>query len=178
MIADYETHNALSMDDLAKALERRPPTRVEGTAVFLTANPDNVPGALLHNLKHNRVLHRRNLITTIKTVSVPHVAPEERREMTRINDDFSRVTLRYGFMDQPDVPVDLGLEKSRPDVDGIPTTPTFFIGRNSLRASAEEGLPFWQDQILIFLQRNASDPTDFFKIPPNRVVELGIQVVV
>ncbi len=178
VIADHEITGALSMNDLAAALKRRPPTRVEGTAVFLTGNPDNVPGALLHNLKHNRVLHRRNFIASVKTTSVPHVPPEERRQVETINEDFQRVILRYGFMDQPDVPTDLGLERSKPDFDGIPTTPTFFIGRNSLRASREEGLPFWQDQILIFLQRNASDPTDFFRIPPNRVVEMGMQVVV
>ena len=178
VIADAESVHALPMDDLAKILCKRPPSRVEGTAVFLTANPDVVPGALLHNLKHNKVLHRLNLITTVKTLSVPHVPAEDRRQVERINDDFSRVTLRYGFMDQPDVPHDLGLDQRGATSLGSAMTTTFFIGRNSLRASRDEGLPFWQDQVLIFLQRNASDPTDFFHIPPNRVVELGMQVVV
>jgi KUP system potassium uptake protein len=177
-IAEHEISHALSMDDLAKSLARRPPTRVEGIAIFLTRDPDNVPGALLHNLKHNRVLHRTNLIATVKTVSIPYVPAEDRYAIQRINDDFSRVTLRYGFMEQPDVLADLQLPKPPSGGDGLIGQPTFFIGRNSLRASAEVGMPFWQDQIFIFLQRNSSDPTDFFQIPPNRVVEMGMQIVV
>jgi KUP system potassium uptake protein len=144
----------------------------------LTANPEIVPGALLHNLKHNKVLHAKNLITTVKTASVPHVAEGERCRVEPIDDTFSRVTLSYGFMDTPNVPRDMGLDVKSPASLGNPMTASFFIGRNALRASADEGLPLWQDQILIFLQRNASDPTDFFQIPPNRVVELGMQVVV
>ena len=178
IIASQEAIGSVSMDALAALLSQKPPQRVSGTAVYLTANPEIVPGALLHNLKHNKVLHERNLVTTIKTASIPHVAEGERRTVERINDDFSRVILRYGFMDTPDVPHDLGLDVKSATSIANPMTASFFIGRNSLRASPDEGLPLWQDQILIFLQRNASDPTDFFKIPANRVVELGVQVVV
>jgi KUP system potassium uptake protein len=178
IIASQEAEGSVSMDALAALLGQNPPQRVSGTAVYLTANPDIVPGALLHNLKHNKVLHDQNLVTTIKTASIPHVPEGERRTVERINDDFSRVILRYGFMDTPDVPHDLGLDVKSATSIANPMTASFFIGRNSLRASADEGLPLWQDQILIFLQRNASDPTDFFKIPANRVVELGVQVVV
>ena len=176
LIASHEAENALPADKLAELLSANPPVRVKGTAVFLTANPDIAPHALLHNLKHNQVLHEQNQIATVRIASVPHVPPAERRHEERINDDFSRVTLRYGFMDTLDVPTDLGLRVRSPHCD--PMKVSYYIGRNSLRASREEGLPFWQDQILIFLQRNAADPTDFYQIPAGRVVELGMQVVV
>lgn len=178
LVADKEAENAINLEDLANLLSQNPPARVKGTAVYLTANPKVVPSAFLHNLKHNQVLHAQNLITTVKTASVPHVADAERRTVERINDDFSRVTLCYGFMDTPNIPHDLGLDVKSASSIANPMTTSFFIGRNNLRASASEGLPLWQDQILIFLQRNASDPTDFFQIPANRVVELGVQVVV
>ncbi len=178
LIADKEATNSIDLDGLAKLISQHPPARAKGTAVYLTANPDVTPSALLHNLKHNQVLHAQNLITTVRTASVPHVADTERRTVERINDDFSRVTLRYGFMDTPNVPHDLGLDVKSANSIADPMTTSFFIGRNTLRASANEGLPLWQDGILIFLQRNASDPTDFFQIPANRVVELGVQVVV
>jgi KUP system potassium uptake protein len=178
LIAQYEEDHAIPADRIAEILSTNPPMRAKGTAVFLTANPDIAPHALLHNLKHNQVLHAQNQIVTVRTASVPHVPPGERRLEEFVNADFSRVTLRYGFMDMPDVPADLGLSVRTEDGSCDPMTVSYFIGRNSLRASREEGLPYWQDQILIFLQKNAADPTDFYQIPPGRVVELGVQVVV
>jgi KUP system potassium uptake protein len=178
LIAQHETEAAISFETLCKSFGKHAPMRVDGTAVYLTSNADAVPPALLHNLKHNRVLHKTNLITTVKITSMPHVAPEERLTQERINDDFTRIILRYGFMDVPNVPEAMGLDVKTPASLANPMTTSFFIGRNSLRASKDEGLPLWQDQILLFLQRNASDPTDFFSIPANRVVELGVQVVV
>jgi KUP system potassium uptake protein len=178
VVATHEDSASVMLEDLAAMLAKRPPARVEGTAVFMTANSERAPGALLHNLKHNKVLHAKNLITTIKTISKPTVAGDNRVTIERIDDNFSRVTVRYGFMESPDVPRDMGLDVSSPASLGNPMATTFFIGRNSLRASADVGLPLWMDQIFMFLQKNASDPTDFFHIPPNRVVELGVQVVV
>ena len=178
IIAAHEDEASVSLEDLARALANRPPMRVAGTAVFLTSNGAVAPGALLHNLKHNKVLHETNLITTVKTTSTPHVSPDERMTVERIDDHFSRVTLRYGFMETPNVPHDMGLDLKRRASVVNPMATSFFIGRNSVRASADEGMPLWQDQIFLFLQHNASDPTDFFHIPPNRVVELGMQVVV
>jgi KUP system potassium uptake protein len=172
LIASTEAANAVPLAATIKSLTAHPPARVSGTAVFLTANPDSVPGALLHNLKHNQVLHAKNLIVSVKTTSSPHVPPEERVITEPLGGDFTRMILRYGFMDNPDVPHDLNLGDCQKE------RVSFYIGRNSLRASRDEGLPFWQDIILIFLQRNAADPTDFFQIPANRVVELGVQVVV
>lgn len=178
LIATYEADHSVPLESIAAILTANPPSRVKGTAVYLTANPDIVPSALLHNLKHNQVLHERNLVATVKTASVPHVPPEERVTSQRIDDNFTRVILRFGFMDSPDVPTALGLGEGQTSPFGDPMRTSYYIGRNSLRASRDEGLPYWQDQILIFLQRNAADPTDFFQIPVGRVVELGVQVIV
>ena len=178
LIRRKEHDDGLRFVDLAAMLTKRSPHRVPGTAVFLTADPEAAPGALLHNIKHNKILHERNMITTIRVKSVPHVPPEARVTHERIDENFERVILAYGFMDQPDVPRDLDLDcKARGNAIN-PLAISFFIGRNTLRASATEGLPLWQDQILLFLQHNAADPTDFFNIPANRVVELGSQVTV
>ncbi len=178
LIQLHQHAEGIAFADLIKPLAARPPHRVEGTAVFLTSDPDVAPPALLHNIKHNKILHRRNMIATVKTTGTPHVSPEDRVSIERIDENFERITLRYGFMDQPDVPRDLALDCSGKGSIDNPMQVSFFIGRNTLRASASEGLPLWQDHVLLFLQRNASDPTDFFNIPPNRVVELGVQVTV
>jgi len=179
IVGSFEARQAIPLADLAAALAKRPPERVEGTAVFLTANPANTPGALLHNLKHNKVLHERNLIVSVRTLDRPVVEPEERYKALPIDENFTSVVLNYGFMESPDVPHDLGRDELAPGVPGVPIARTsYFIGRNTLKASAEEGMPLWQDRIFMFLQRNASDPTDFLRIPPGKVLELGEQVTV
>ena len=178
IVSSFEARQSIPLVDLAAALARRPPERVEGTAVFLTANPSNTPGALLHNLKHNKVLHRQNLIVTIKTADRPIVSLEERAHIQRIDDNFSVVVLKYGFMESPDVPTDLGLKLGDERLALGANQTSFFIGRNTLKASANEGMPLWQDRIFMFLQRNASDPTEFLRIPPGKVLELGEQVTV
>jgi len=174
----FEQRHSVPLVDLAAALERRPPERVEGVAVFLTANPESAPGALLHNLKHNKVLHERNLVVSVKTDDRPIVPPSERTKVERINDAFTRVRLTYGFMESPDVPRDLGLDAKGRGVSLELNKTSYFIGRNTLKPSKGEGMPLWQDRIFMFLQRNASDPTDFLQIPPGKVLELGEQVTV
>lgn len=178
IVGAFEQRQSIPLADLAAALAKRAPERVEGTAVFLTANPANTPGALLHNLKHNKVLHQRNLIVSVRTADRPVVPPEERFKVARVDDNFTSVVLTYGFMETPDVPNDLaqGADAALAPVDRMKTS--YFIGRNTLKASAEEGMPLWQDRIFMFLQRNASDPTDFLRIPPGKVLELGEQVTV
>ncbi len=178
IVSAFEQRQSIPLADLAAALAKRPPERVEGTAVFLTANPANTPGALLHNLKHNKVLHERNLIASVRTADRPVVPPEERFKVMRVDDNFTSVVLTYGFMETPDVPHDLA-QNGTPDMMPVePMKTSYFIGRNTLKASAEEGMPLWQDRIFMFLQRNASDPTDFLRIPPGKVLELGEQVTV
>ncbi len=178
IVRAFEQRQSVPLADLAAALSRRPPERVEGTAVFLTANPESAPGALLHNLKHNKVLHERNLIVSIRTADRPVVPPEERMKTTRIDDNFKAVVLTYGFMESPDVPRDLGLEQAGSRKLLNPAKTSYFIGRNTLKPAANQGMPLWQDRIFMFLQRNASDPTDFLRIPPGKVLELGEQVTV
>jgi KUP system potassium uptake protein len=174
----YEERQSIPLADLAAALAKRPPERVEGTAVFLTANVGHAPGALLHNLKHNKVLHERNLICTVRSTDRPVIDPEDRATVTRIDDNFTSVVLTYGFMESPDVPRDLGFEHAGERRLLNPAKTSYFIGRNTIKPSAEQGMPLWQDHIFMFLQRNASDPTEFLHIPPGKVLELGEQVTV
>jgi KUP system potassium uptake protein len=163
----------IAMDELAHALAARPPAFVDGVAVFLTQDASIAPSALLHNLKHNKALHRSNILLTVDTQQKPHVAPESRLETQRINDHFIRASLHYGYMDTPDVPTDLARG------DSLLTAPggtSFFVGRNAIRRGSQPMLPRWMTLLYTFLHRNAADPTAFFAIPPNRVVELGSQI--
>ena len=173
LLFDSTHRDSVAMSDLAAALANRPPNRVEGTAVFLTSDTQAAPSALLHNLKHNHVLHAHNVILTVEIGTRPRIHDDERLEMQRIDENFSCATLHYGYMESPDVPVDLVLgQKPGNTPGGI----SYFIGRNVVTAPKGEGMPFLQDMVFLFLQTNSSNPTAFFKIPPNRVVELGSQV--
>ena len=176
LLAERLKSDGVSMDELAAALTARPPMRADGSAVFLTSDSAAAPVALLHNLKHNRVLHKANVILNVSIATKPRVASADRLTITRLDENFIRATLNYGYMETPDVPSDL-LGDGR--IGTLPGGTSFFIGRNSVGASAKHGgMPFWQDIIFIFLQKNASDPTAFFRIPPNRVVELGTRIEV
>jgi KUP system potassium uptake protein len=155
----------------------RPPHRASGSAVFLTSDPDVAPVALMHNLKHNKVLHERNIILTVITAQTPRVRDEERIRIEPINADFKKLTVSYGFMESPNIPRAMTLCRQQGLKFDIMAT-SFFLGRRSVVASASSGMPLWQDKLFIFLMRNAANPTDFFKIPPGRVVEMGAQVTV
>ncbi|MBS0480154.1 MAG: potassium transporter Kup [Proteobacteria bacterium] len=178
IVRTFEQRQSVPLADLAAALSRRPPERVEGTAIFLTGTPTAAPGALLHNLKHNKVLHATNLIASVKTSDMPYVEADDRCDIKRLDDNFSVVVLRYGFMESPDVPHDLAVAAKAGLLELDPMKASYFIGRNTLKADADVGMPLWQDRIFMFLQRNASDPTDFLRIPPGKVLELGEQVTV
>ena len=174
-VATLESDGALPLADMAVALAKRPPPQVDGTAVFLTARTELTPHALLHNLKHNRVLHQHNYVTTVRTMGVPHVPPQERLKVQRIDDRFSTIELRYGFMDTPAVRDDLVAAGT---AVANAAQASYFIGRNNYAFSAEVGMPVWQDVLFIILHRNAADPTDYFGIPHNRVIELGAQYAI
>lgn len=178
LIDTKENERSMTLAELGKSLAKSKIARVEGTAVYLTANAEGVPGTILHNLKHNRVLHKRNLILTVRTAGIPHVPDEERSTYEKVDSNFARIIIRYGFMDAPDVPQALARAIPKSDVALDDMTTSYFVGRSVLSASKDEGLPFWQDIILIFLQRNAYNPAEFFNIPSNRIVALGGQVVV
>lgn len=178
LIDTKENERSMTLAELGKSLAKSKIARVEGTAVYLTANAEGVPGTILHNLKHNRVLDKRNLILTVRTAGIPHVPDEERSTYEKVDSNFARIIIRYGFMDAPDVPQALVRAIPKSDVALDEMTTSYFVGRSVLSASKDEGLPFWQDIILIFLQRNAYNPAEFFNIPSNRIVALGGQVVV
>lgn len=169
--------DSLPLTDLIEMLRARPPHRAPGTAIFLTSDPDVAPVALMHNLKHNKVLHEKNVILTVRTTDRPRVPDDQRIAIEVISDDFKKLTISYGFMEQPNVPKALGLCRKQGLKFDIMST-SFFLGRRSVIATATRGMPLWQDKLFIFLTRNAANPTDFFHIPPGRVVELGAQVSV
>ena len=163
--------------DLIKSLEKRPPHIVKGTAVFLTSDPSFVPTAMMHNLKHNKVLHEHNVILTIETAQTPRVDPAERVKMEAISEKFSTVRLRFGFMESPNVPKALVIARKLGWQFDIMAT-SFFVSRRSLKPSAQSGMPLWQDHLFIGMSRSANDATDYFQIPTGRVVEVGTQVTI
>jgi len=165
------------LKDLIKSLEKRPPHIVKGTAVFLTSDPNFVPTALLHNLKHNKVLHEHNVILTIETAQTPRVDVAERVRMEKISEKFSTVRLRFGFMESPNVPKALVIARKLGWQFDIMAT-SFFVSRRSLKPAAQSGMPRWQDHLFIAMSRSANDATDYFQIPTGRVVEVGTQVTI
>jgi KUP system potassium uptake protein len=177
LLTDKARKDSLPMADLIEMLGARPPYRAPGTAIFLTSDPDVAPVALMHNLKHNKVLHEKNIILTVRTQDRPRVSKEKRVEIEIINDDFKRLTINYGFMESPNVPKALGLCRKQGLKFDIMST-SFFLGRRSVAPAPGKNMPHWQDKLYVFLMRNAANPTDFFHIPAGRVVEMGTQVTV
>jgi KUP system potassium uptake protein len=165
------------LDTLLPSLEKKLPHIVPGTAVFLTSQPDFAPTALLHNLKHNKVLHEHNVILTIVTTDTPRVSDDERVKITSLSPHFSLVALKFGYMESPNVPKALAIARKHGWQFDIMST-SFFLSRRALKPAAHSGMPRWQDRLFIGLAKSASDATDFFQIPTGRVVEVGTQVTV
>ncbi|MCA1425857.1 MULTISPECIES: potassium transporter Kup [unclassified Bradyrhizobium] len=163
--------------DLVAMLEKRPPQRVPGTAVFLTSDPLSAPTALMHSLKHYKVLHEKNVILTIETAQTPRIDPAERVKLEQISPTFSKVTLKFGFMESPNVPKALAIARKLGWQFDIMST-SFFLSRRALKPAAHSGMPRWQDRLFISLSRSANDATDYFQIPSGRVVEVGTQVTI
>jgi KUP system potassium uptake protein len=177
ILSEKTRRDSVPLSELSEILKARSPHRVPGTAVFLTSDPEVAPVALMHNLKHNKVLHQKNVILTVVVPETPRVKEEDRVKIEPINEDFSKVSIAYGFMESPNLPKALGLCRRLGLKFDIMAT-SFFLGRRSVVPSAQSGMPLWQDKIFIFLMRNAANPTDFYRIPPGRVVEMGTQVTV
>ncbi|WP_374575189.1 potassium transporter Kup [Phenylobacterium sp.] len=177
ILTEKTRRDSVPLVELSEILKARAPHRAPGTAIFLTSDPDVAPVALMHNLKHNKVLHEKNVILTVRTAETPRVKEEDRVRIEPINDDFKKVFVTYGFMESPNIPKALGLCRKLGLKFDIMAT-SFFLGRRSVVPSAQSGMPLWQDKIFIFLMKNAANPTDFYKIPPGRVVEMGAQVTV
>ncbi|MFV0301108.1 MAG: potassium transporter Kup [Paracoccus sp. (in: a-proteobacteria)] len=166
---------SVETDILARKLAQKPPTRVEGTAVFLTADTSVMPPALIHNLKHNRVLHERNFIVRVESANTPRVPDEERVRIEEVAPGFWKARLRFGYMEQPNVPRALAAAKRLGHKFDIMTT-SYFLNRRSLRVGKGNMMPRWQGRVFASLYRSAAEPTNFYRLPSNRVVELGQQM--
>ena len=166
-----------SLDWLVHTLEKKPPHRVNGTAVFLTGNPHAAPSALLHNLKHNHMLHERNIILTIKTADVPRVPNNERVKIESLSDTFTGVIARLRLHGDAERREGLQLCRKRGlNVDLAATS--FFLSRRVLRPTSRSQMPRWQERLFIWLAGSAEDATTYFQIPSDRVVEIGTQIAV
>ena len=169
--------DSLRIEHFVDSLVKHPPVRVPGTAVFLTPSNQFMPPAMLHNLKHNKVLHERNVLLTVEVLGVPRAEESERIAHVDLGHGFARLTLRFGYLEDPDVPRAL---KHWP-IPGAPyevMETTYFASRESLSARPGQGMALWRDKLFLFMSRNATPATEFFHIPGNRLVELGTQVVI
>ena len=177
ILSEKTRRSEVPLESLLKSLEKKPPHMVQGTAVFLTSHPEFAPTAMLHNLKHNKILHEHNVILPIVTTDTPRARKEDRVTMTPISPHFSAVTLQFGYMETPNGPQALAIARRQGWSFDIMST-SFFLSRRALKPAAHSGMPLWQDHLFIWLAKSASDATDFFQIPTGRVVEVGTQVTV
>ena len=165
------------LTELIEMLGKSQPHRVKGTAVFLTSDPLTAPAALLHNLKHNKILHEKNVVLTVKTADAPRIGDDARVRIEHLGNSFWLVEMTYGYMETPNVPRGLAMLRRQGLKFDIMAT-SFFVSRRAIRPSVHGGMPLWQDKLFISLAKSASDATDFFQIPTGRVVEVGTQVTV
>lgn len=176
MLTERTSGEAIELESFIDALLVSMPSRVPGTSVFMTSNNERVPNAMLHNLMHNKVLHERVLVVSVQVFDVPYVPEIDRVEIHKLKGDFYRVNVQYGFKDEPDIPGALALcEAQGMAIDMMETS--FFLGRATLVPRHGSEMVFWREKLFVFMFRNASSATSFYKIPTNRVVELGTQVV-
>jgi KUP system potassium uptake protein len=177
LVREHINRDSLRIEHFIQSVLVDPPARVSGTAVFMTPSNDYLPPAMLHNLKHNKVLHERNVLLSVETLNVPRADDGERVAYSELGHGFSRLSLRFGYMEDPNVPKALAKWK----IPGPPFDPmdtTFFASRESLSASPGEGMAQWRDKLFLIMSRNATPATEFFGIPGNRLVELGTQVAI
>jgi KUP system potassium uptake protein len=177
LLAEKLRRDSVELEGLLETLERRPPTRVAGAAVFLQTDPVYAPSALMHNLKHNRVLHDILVFISVETMEVPRVPRDERVEVKKLALGAFQVEARFGYMEQPDVPAALRMcEPYGLSID--PRQASYFLGRRAIRTSPKARMPFWQQRLFIMLANQSARAIEFFRIPPERVVELGMQMSV
>ena len=175
LLMDKLSEDALPLDVFIQSIEVAPPTRVEGTAVFMTSTPDRVPHALLHNLKHNKVLHERVIFLTVVIRDIPFTQPEERMEIKSLGCNFYQFLAYYGFKEDPDVP-ELLAESGRSGFAFDMMETSFFVSRETLIPTVSPGMAMWRERLFASMSKNAVKASEFFRIPTNRVVELGTQV--
>ena len=175
ILAERLARQALPFDSFVASLQPETPPRVSGTAVFMARDPQATPIPLLHNLKHNKVLHDQVILLNVATEEIPEVSRKEQIEVKSFGKGCYRITARYGFMQHPTLPSMLeGMRANGIDLNMMKTT--FFLGRESLIASKRPGMALWRERLFATMSRNSLRPTDFFQIPANRVIELGVQV--
>jgi KUP system potassium uptake protein len=177
ILAEKTRRIEVSLKDLVTRLDAKPPHRVPGTAIFLSGNPDGAPTALLHNLKHNKIIHERNIVMTIRTESTPRVATKNRVAISDLSPTFQQITMTFGYMETPNILKGIAACRKQGLTFDIMST-SFFMSRRSLKASPHSGMPVWQDKLFIALASSADSATDYFHIPAERVVEIGAQVTV
>jgi KUP system potassium uptake protein len=175
ILAERLAKGALPFEEFIKTVTPTSPPRVPGTAAFMSRDSDATPTALLHNLKHNKVLHEKVILLSVVTEEIPYVAPEERVQVTDLGKGFYRVISHYGFLQNPGVP-DVVEQARIKGLDLNVMHTTFFLSRETLIPSKKPGMAIWREKLFSLMSRNALRPTDFFRIPPNRVVEMGLQV--
>ncbi|MBO1113108.1 potassium transporter Kup [Bordetella petrii] len=177
LLAEMQRRDHQPLKDFMTQLEAFPPARVPGTAIFMTMNPGVVPSALLHNLKHNKVLHEHVLFLTIRVADVPYASQDERFDVEQISPSCWQVVVHYGFKEDPDVPAVLRLvAEAYPEIDLEPMRTSYYLSRQTVVAAKRPAMQRWRRTIFAFMARNGTRSTKFFKIPPNRVVEMGMQV--
>jgi KUP system potassium uptake protein len=175
LVAERLTARAYPLEEFVAAVTANPPTRVPGTAVFMTAQPTGTPAALAHNLRYNKILHEHVIVLTVTTAPVPHLMSEDRMTVQLLGSGLCNVRIQYGFMEDPDVPE--MIERLREH--GVPIEPddvTYFLGRETIVVSQRQGMAVWREKLFVLMARNAVRATAYFKLPPERVVELGVQV--
>jgi len=170
--------DSLPLKSFLARLPQSRTTRVPGMAVFMTGQADYLPGALLHNLKHNKVLHERVLFVTVASADIPSVGADRRAEVTELGPDIHRVILRYGFQESPNIPRELERLAQQGLIGFEPMQTSYFLGRETIVAAAVPKMSRWQQWLFTLLSRNSVPATEFFKIPSDRVVELGVRVAI
>ena len=177
LLSEMQQRDRQPLKEFMEQLEEYPPSRVHGTAIFMTMNSGNVPPALLHNLKHNKVLHDHVLFLTILVADVPYVSEDERFTVNKLSASSWQATVHYGFKEDPDVPDTLRqVAEAYPEIDLEPMRTSYFLSRQTVVAAKKPALWRWRRVVFSFMARNATRSTKFFKIPANRVVEMGMQV--
>ncbi len=175
LIARKEVQATVSFEEVLRQILKKPLPVIPGTAVYLTSTPEIAPAALMHSLKHFKSLHEMNVILTVQSMQVPRVSDEDRVEMTQLSPRFRKVTMRFGYMEDPNVPQGLLLCRKMSWKFDIMST-SFLLSRRTLKLAASSDMPGWQRRLYLFLARNALDASDYFHIPAGRVVEIGTQV--
>jgi KUP system potassium uptake protein len=175
LVGERLKERSIPLKDFMATVEAARPVRVRGTAVFMSAQPTGAPAALVHNLRYNKVLHEHVIVLTVSTATVPHVPPADRLLVEHLGHALFNIKVQYGFMEDPDVPAAL-MQAREQGLRIDPEDLTYFLGRETIIVTRKGGMALWREKLFVLMARNAVRATAFFRLPPERVVELGVQV--